>query len=116
MDGRTTISHTKIQYLADTAVISALNGIDADKMLPFYTKASSKERMENLYPSSLYYIYSSFQKNVLLLPAFEAPSAVEDRKFRTTAILLAGILLRRLLTKQQTNPTEVGKAETKRHF
>ena len=62
VDGRTTISHTKIQYPADTAIISALNGIDPNKMLLFYTKASSRKRMENLYPSSLYYIYSSFQK------------------------------------------------------
>jgi hypothetical protein len=63
VDGRTTISHTKIKHPADTAIISALNGIDADKMLPFYTKASSRERMENLYPSSLYYIYSSFKRS-----------------------------------------------------
>lgn len=63
IDGRTTISHTEIQYPADTAIISALNGIDPDKMLPFYTKASSRERMENLYPSSLYFIYSSFQRS-----------------------------------------------------
>ena len=62
VDGRTTISHTKIKHPADTAIISALNGIDPNKMLPFYTKASSRERMENLYPSSLYFIYPSFQR------------------------------------------------------
>jgi hypothetical protein len=61
VDGRTTISHAE-QHPADTENISALNGIDPDKMLPFYTKASSRERMENLYPSSLYLFIISKNK------------------------------------------------------
>lgn len=96
VDGRTTISHTESQYPADTAIISTLNGIDPDKMLPFYTKASSRERMGNLYLSNLCCTYSLFQRTIVqLLPAFEATSAVEVRKFRTTAIPWAGILLGR---------------------
>ena len=61
VDGRTTISHTK-QHPADTENISTLNDINPGKILPFYTKVSSKERMGNLYLSNLDYYYSSFQR------------------------------------------------------
>ena len=103
MDGRTTISHTTIKHPADTAIISALNGIDPNKMLPFYTKASSRER--TCIPPVCIIFTHHLKDQARLLSKIETTSVSEDWKFGTNRLWNSSRTL--LITKQQYPPLKL---------
>ena len=105
MDGCTTISHTKIQHPADTAIISALNGIDPDKIYPFTPKyLQRKEWCTCISPTRIVTTHH-FKDQARLLSEIEATSIIEDRKFEINRLGNSSRAL--LITKQQINPADV---------